>query len=422
MMSERKVWIVKENEFVNLLSGKARASRAAMLSDYFIAEGCTVTAWSSLWSHNAKAFVSDDRTRILLKKGLTLNVIPAKKSYTKNISFARIAQEREIQQLFRKAIEKEDKPDLIYCCWPLIETSYEAVKYGKKHGIPVVIDIRDMWPDIFVQPFPKAVQRLAKVAVDCVFRKKSEFALQNATMVTSTIPKAMELAKEYGRQPWQTDHPVFHCYKQPSYSEAELGKALAGWARLGVDDSTFNVIFFGTIGKRIPDFDTVLSAAERLQGMAIKFIFCGLGDDYERVSGIANGLTNVVMAGLRNQLDLVSLSSISQIGLIPYRNTIDFQDSLPTKFSEYLSSGLIVMTSLSGLSRQILEENKCGFHYEDAESLASAIARLANDSGLASVMRKHSYELYRKSFDADVVYSDFVRKLLELEVDSDSGG
>lgn len=414
-MTGKLIWIVKENEFGNLLTGKARSSRAAMLADYFIEQGCAVLSWSSLWTHSTKTFVKDNRNIIELKKGLKLHVIPATKGYIKNISIARIAQERQIAKHFKKAIwgEKE-KPDLIYCCWPLIETSYEAVRYGKKNNIPVVIDIRDMWPDIFIQPFPKFLKPFAQIGINLLFRRQACIALQGATMVTGTTPKAFDLPPKYGRKRTQVDHFVYHCYRKPSFSSEQLAAAKNEWKADGIDDSSINVVYLGSIGTRIGDFDTIFQAAELLEKENVKFIICGTGIDYDQVADKASKHSNVVMAGLCNQLELVSLASISNVGLIPYRNTFDFVDSLPTKFSEYLSCSLIIFTSLSGLSKTFVEENGCGRYYSDANSLVEELRKLINNRELEIRMHEASHALYEKMFNADVVYKNFVKELISL--------
>ncbi len=409
------VWIVKENEFVDLISGKARSSRAAMLADYFIEQGCKITAWSSLWSHNLKSYLYEEREIIEIKKGLKLHVLPATKEYNSNISFARIAQERQIAKLFKKAIWNEpENPDLIYCCWPLIETSYEAVRYGKKNNIPVIIDIRDMWPDIFIQPFNTLLKPFAKIGIDLLFKRQVSFALQNATMITGTTPKAMALPLKYGREKKRVDHFVFHCYKKPCYSSKELAEAVTKWGFRGVSEKTFNVVLFGSIGTRIVDFDTIFLAAKLLENENIRFIICGTGVDYYFITEKSLNHPNVMMAGLCNQLELVSLASISNVGLIPYRNTFDFVDSLPTKFSEYLSSSLIIFTSLSGLSKTMVEKYSCGRYYSDSSSLANELRKLVNNSEQEQVMRESSNNLYQKMFNADVVYKEFVKELISL--------
>ena len=42
-------------------------------------------------------------------------------------------------------------PDLILCAYPAIELSRAGVQFANKIGVPVVVDIRDLWPDIFVE-------------------------------------------------------------------------------------------------------------------------------------------------------------------------------------------------------------------------------------------------------------------------------
>lgn len=410
------IWIIKEGEFVSLLTGKSRASRAAMLADYFIEAGHQVTAWSSLWNHDIKEFVKEDRQVIELKPGLSLSVLDAKKVYKKNVSLARIAQGREIGRLFCEEARKMPKPDLIYSCWPLIETSFEAVKYGQENGIPVVVDIRDQWPDIFIQPFPKALQPIARVVINLIYKKKVCYALQNAAMVTATIPKSMEMTTEYGRQPNTMDRHVFHCYKSPDYSEEELSKTVAEWKAQGVDDSTFNIVFFGSTNKRIVEFEMMMEASDKLKDEGVRFIICGRGVDYDELVEKSKSHPAFFMAGLKNQLQLVALASISQVGIIPYRNTSDFTDSLPTKFSEYLAGSLVVLTSLTGLSKAILEKEQCGFGYNegDATSLVDAVRCYLKDSSLLEAQKVNARILYNKSFNADVVYRDFVSQLIKL--------
>lgn len=410
------IWIIKESEFVNLLTGKSRASRAAMLADYFIETGCNVIAWSSLWEHGSKKYINVDSYVIKLKPSLTLNVLNTQKTYKKNISLRRIVQGREIGRLFRDEAKKMPKPDLIYSCWPLIETSYEAVKYGQENGIPVVIDIRDLWPDIFIQPFPKFLQPLARLGINFVYKKKVCYALKNATMVTGTIPKAMELPPKYGRQMKALDHHVFHCYKNPSFTESEISLAVAEWDSLGIDDSSFNIVFFGSTNKRICELEMMMEAAKKLENCNVKFIVCGRGVNYDELVEKSKSYPNFIMAGLKNQLQLVALASISKVGIIPYRNTSDFTDSLPTKFSEYLANSLIVFTSLRGLSKTVIEENQCGFAYEEGsvDSLVSAAERYLKDAFLVEKQKNNARLLYEKAFNADVVYRDFVSQLIKL--------
>ena len=64
------------------------------------------------------------------------------------------------------------RPDLILCSYPTIELSVEAVRYGRTHGIPVVLDVRDLWPDIVLDLLPTILRSPGRVALTRLFRAK----------------------------------------------------------------------------------------------------------------------------------------------------------------------------------------------------------------------------------------------------------
>ena len=60
----------------------------------------------------------------------------------------------------------------------------------------------------------------------------------------------------------------------------------------------------------------------------------------------------------------------SDLGVIPYRNTIDFQNSLSNKTIEYLAGGVALTSGLDGKVRQLIRDNDCGYVYSDQSSSA----------------------------------------------------
>ena len=122
-------------------------------------------------------------------------------------------------------------------------------------------------------------------------------------------------------------------------------------------------------------------------------------------------LKNVILPGYRNRAEIQALLKLSTFGLLAYRNTDDFIDSLPNKFGEYLSKGLIILTSLKGTSRQILEKEHCGAYYHDASSLLENVARLKDSPLEKEQMTQNALSLFHREFDASRVYSDFYRFL-----------
>ena len=102
--------------------------------------------------------------------------------------------------------------------------------------------------------------------------------------------------------------------------------------------------------------------------------------------------------------------------MLSYRNTEDFVDSLPNKFGEYLSEGLIILTSLTGASKTILEREQCGYYYKNSEELLSIVLELKSNVSQINTMKKNARNLFHKEFDASVVYSRFYSFLNELPI------
>ena len=69
---------------------------------------------------------------------------------------SRILDNNLVAAKFKNLASKEKiLPDLILSSIPTSELSLEATKLGRKNNIPVILDIRDLWPDVFLDVLPK---------------------------------------------------------------------------------------------------------------------------------------------------------------------------------------------------------------------------------------------------------------------------
>jgi glycosyltransferase involved in cell wall biosynthesis len=106
----------------------------------------------------------------------------------------------------------------------------------------------------------------------------------------------------------------------------------------------------------------------------------------------------------------------SDLGVIPYRNTFDFQNSLSNKTIEYLAGGLALTTGLEGKVRQLIDNNDCGYLYPDQSSSAYRnllLEILANKQTLER-RKRAAHALYQEQFRAEAVYGDFRDYLFEV--------
>nr|WP_319473669.1 glycosyltransferase [uncultured Sphaerochaeta sp.] len=417
-----RIWILKEGEPLPINNSNGRLMRAGMLAELFSQKGSDVTWWSSTYLHYEKKYACDNEQTIKISTKFSLKLLHSSNGYKKNISFKRIRYSKDLGRIFRKQSRKEDRPDIIYCSWPLMDFAYEAIKYGVEFNVPIVIDIRDLWPDIFIQPFPKCLQPIAKQGVQLLFKRKVSLVMKSATAVVGVIPKTLKFAQSYGRELQSQDHIVHLAYDSTPVSDEDLKQAKDFWDKKGLNKGQCIVSYIGTISNRIGDFDTLIEVAEKCTDPSIVFVFCGIGNYLETLKQKTQHLSNVILPGYRNKAELRYLLGISTFGLLAYRNTDDFIDSLPNKFGEYLSQGLIVLTSLKGASREILLRENCGKFYDTAESFLDTITDINVNPLLREEMAENALRLFKKEFDASKVYDDFYSFLQVMANNSNNKG
>lgn len=410
-----KIWVVNEGEHIPPLTGKGRLMRGGMLAHYFSENEDNEVTWIfSDFLHYEKKFYANKFFEKDLKKNLHLKMLHTRHAYKKNISLARIRYCRLLGRELKQEMERLEKPDVIYCSWPIIEEAYECVRYGQENGVPVVIDIRDMWPDIFIQPFHGVVRKMAGCAVNRLYGEKTRYVMQKADKVIGVVPAMVQMAGKYGRKMKESDHPVFLAYRK----NAELQNPESGQEEIrrtfGLRISDFLVSYFGTVNNRVDNMDILIDAAEKNTNRDVKFIICGQGMAYEECKKRTGNLNNIIFTGLLDKTELAAVAGCSKLGLLAYRNSSDFTDALPNKFGEYLSYKLPVLTSLAGLSRQVVERENCGMYFDSAESLNEIIEKYYSDEKFLEAQSQSAWHLYQKQFDADTVYRKLLSEIEEL--------
>ena len=73
-------------------------------------------------------------------------------------------------------------------------------------------------------------------------------------------------------------------------------------------------------------------------------------------------LKNIIFTGWINQNEIQFILRNTKIGLIPYRNDVNLSNAMPNKFSEYMSFGIPILTSLSGSVLEILNKEKLEYN------------------------------------------------------------
>ncbi len=390
-----------------------RLLRTGILADMLSWRGHDVLWWTSSFDHFAKHQRHDRDVFQVVGDRYRIHQLHAN-GYRKNVSISRLLNHYGLARKFRRHSVQEPRPEIILCSLPTLELCVEATRFGRKRGIPVVLDVRDLWPDIFLELVPSWARSASRIALSPLFHAARE-ACRDATAILGITPEIVAWGLNYaGRAPseWDRDFPLGYSQVPPAAEETE--QATQRWHARGVIPEDFNLCFFGTIGRQF-DLDTVIDAARKLKEGArpFRFVICGNGDRLEYFKKMASGCPNVLFPGWVNRADIHALMRMSAAGLAPYRNKPDFLMSLPNKPLEYLSAGLPVVSSLQGSLKRLLEEHHCGMTYGEGapDSLSDALVFLHDHREASIEMSRNARELFVKRFDAEKVYGEMIGHL-----------
>ncbi len=416
--SAMRIWLVTVGEPLPSDGPDERLHRSGLLSTALTMRGHEVLWWSSTFDHSRKRFRARGNQEVLSTDGARIRLLHGP-GYRRNVSFGRLANHRAIGRRFRVLARSEPKPDLIVASWPTIELSREAVAYGKAMGVPVVLDVRDLWPDIFLELAPPWAQAVARFSLSPMI-KAAKLAFGNASAITGVTPAFVEWGLGYaGRPPSPLDRAFPLGYSDQPPSEAAIAEADQAWRKLGVgcDPREFVVAFVGTMGLQKLDMTPVLAAARALQGGRVRFVLCGDGDGLDRYKAMADGLDNVVFPGWVGRAEIWTLLRMASVGLAPYGSSLNYTGNLPNKPIEYLSAGLPILSSLDGTLQDLLRRHQCGITYHGANDLTSALTGLLDAPGRLKAMSAAASNLYRDQFVAEVVYDEMAGYLESFGVD-----
>lgn len=411
------IWLIGEGEGLPIQEN-AHLMRMGTIANYLSGQGHKVLWWSSSYLHGEKRYITQNIQKYDINKNYRLILLHSRISYKRNISLKRIIYHKILASQFERYSKNKNKPDIILCAWPTPQFAKAAVRYGKNNNVPVIIDARDMWPDIFVRAFPAKLEGLAEIAL-LPLKKSCARTFKGAYGITAMIDAVLKWACKYaGRQPGKRDKTVYIGNKRLDLSDEKFTSLSARWKEMGISNETWNICFFSTFGSHIA-IDTVIKAVKELSisNSDIHLLIGGGGDREEYFKAISDGCKNVHFLGWLNNEEMTSLMRISRCGAFSIKNTFDFKDTFNTKAIQYISEGLPILNSLSGFAKTLIAEEDMGVSYEcdNVADCKEKIMQLYNDENKRKVMGQNAQNCYFNKFESGIVNKQMEDYLLSMQ-------
>lgn len=394
------------------LRSDVRKMRTANLAEKLLERGHKVFWWASAFEHQRKIMVSDRDRNFDISGTYTIRTLRGLR-YQKNFSFGRYIDHQILAFKFRMQSKKCPKPDVIVASMPDYLIAYEAAQYAMKSGIPYIVDIRDLWPDVFLNRLKKfGLYNFGKISLALDFAKLN-FLLKNADSLLAVSKGYLDWGLKRSERFRGPLDEIFYLGYKNSNTNTQIAAfeslEVCDWLKEREGQKMF--IFIGTFGASY-ELDLILAAAKhfyRLNRRDICFILVGTGEKFLSINEKAATLENVVVTGWLGNQEINAILKKGYAGLLSY--TKDASQGLPNKPFEYLSAGLPLINSLEGEMSELIIQYGIGLNYVpgDLESLNTCIESLLDDPGSYEAMSANALRFFGQHCDADKIYAAYAR-------------
>ena len=261
---------------------------------------------------------------------------------------------------------------------------------------PWILEIRDLWPESII-----AVGALRDGVVVRALEWLEGFAYRRADAIVTVSRAFVPHIATLSHDPLKisvlkngVDRTVFDPDKPGNDIRAELG--LSG---------RFVAAYIGTLGLA-HGVGTILEAAEQLRADH-RIAFLIVGDGAERTELEAEctrrKLDNVLILGQRPHTDMPDIWRACDAALVLLRRRDAFKKVLPSKMFEAMAMRRPIILGVEGHAQAMLDRAGAGIAIkpENADDLADAVRRLADDRALAKRYGEQGYAHARENHDRE---------------------
>lgn len=267
-----------------------------------------------------------------------------------------------------------DNPEVVIGTSPTLFSVMAARRLALLKRVPFVMEVRDLWPGIFVDlgiiKNPTIIKLLESWEL-WMYRQADKIVTVTDGFKENIIERGIE-AEKIHTIPNGADLAFFHPGEKPVSLIADLG--LAG---------KFVILYLGAHGIS-QGLDVVLDAAIELSDTKeIVFILVGDGSKKEELMEKARSekIENVIFHPPISKEVVPLYYNLADICLVPLRDVALFGTFIPSKMFEIMAMGKAIVASLRGEAASILRssEGAVVIEPEDTRGIVQAIQDLYND-------------------------------------------
>lgn len=351
-----------------------------------------ITLITSNFQHGAKQYIKNNHASDAAL-GIKRISVPA---YKKNLSFQRVFSHIVFSLRLKKILNQlEDKPDLIYCVMPTSSAAVIAGKYCKKHDIPFVIDVIDLWPDSLIP-----IIRCKKLLNLCMspWRYLTNSAYRLADYISSESKAYAQVAHKINPKV-----PFSHTYLGVNINDSRIFINSSRISLKKPDDEIW-IGYGGSLGNSY-DFNVILSGLETLKSKGIKYKmwFVGGGEKETYIKNYAeqHGL-NIEITGRLPYGDLLRYLSYCDIAINTFLEGTLVVHSY--KFNDYVAAGCYILNNLPGETSEMIDQYQIGRNFNTQNFSEILLSTIRNWDKISRDIDIHIHNIIEAELDTSIIY------------------
>lgn len=358
---------------------------------------------TSNWNHQKKKRRNQNEIRQSLRSGTQVSFIEAN-PYQKNLSLRRLWHHYSFSRKIPYVLG-EIKPDLIWSCFPTIPSAVSVSEWAEKNNTPVIFDIRDLSPDIFIEHSPNHLKPLLRLATHPWKNQVSDaFARASGIVAVSRdyLKWANNLAQLKAGTALYSEVIPLGYESNPIKHQSDGIKVYFESNSTLTNSEYINIVYSGGFGSSY-DIEIIIKTSKLLDEKKVKVnIVVAGGGNSKTESDLRKAqqeTSNLHFLGWLDSNDLQYVLSECHVGLMAYR--LNATQGMPNKIYEYMGNGLMILNGLRGEAEEFVIEHSIGENYipEDYANLYSIIIYLESRKNQVKKMGELSRNLFLKEFN-----------------------
>jgi glycosyltransferase involved in cell wall biosynthesis len=183
-----------------------------------------------------------------------------------------------------------------------------------------------------------------------------------------------------------------------------------------IDKKYFNIMFTGNIGEA-QDFNSIIKAAKILKNQNIKWVIVGTGRFIKKFKLLIlreKIESSFIFLGPQEKKYINHIISFSDCLLISLKKNSIFSKTVPGKLSNYMISKKPIIGMISGDTKKLINQSKCGLCCNSGNylKLSQNILRLKKQSKKQKTkLGKNGYKYAKKFFNKENLFKKFEKLL-----------